>query len=240
MSKTKKYDFGEQVEEWSSKQKAKIPVWISPKFEQSRQAAIKLIEKYDFLNEGDFWILKNETRNGNMGYTGLIISHNACLKLNDRQETKNKFKPENVITRISDYNNALLYEYCNAEQGIYEVGEVTHDNCKNDYPHAMAYKRCFDRVVLKLTKIAFDGIYSESEADDFKEPVEPKKAEEQGGYTCELCGASVYGTKDFPAEDMKKLSIKKYGQPLCIRCAQKAKAQMEKAATETATVANKK
>ena len=32
----------------------------------------------------------------------------------------------------------------------------------------MAFKRCFDRVVLKKSKLAFSGIYSEVEADEFK------------------------------------------------------------------------
>lgn len=39
-------------------------------------------------------------------------------------------------------------------------------NCKNEYPYAMALKRCFDRVVLKLSKLAYVGIMSDSEADD--------------------------------------------------------------------------
>ena len=38
----------------------------------------------------------------------------------------------------------------------------------------MAFKRCFDRVVLKNSKIAYSGIYSDSEADDFKETDEHK------------------------------------------------------------------
>ena len=36
----------------------------------------------------------------------------------------------------------------------------------------MAFKRCFDRVVLKNSKLAFAGVYSDSEADEFKEKVE--------------------------------------------------------------------
>ena len=31
----------------------------------------------------------------------------------------------------------------------------------------MAFKRCFDRVVLKNSKLAFSGVYSEAEADEF-------------------------------------------------------------------------
>lgn len=69
------YDFGEKVTEYSSKQKKEIPVWVSPKYTQSRAKAIEIIETYEHINSGDFWILMNESKNGKMVYTGLIISH---------------------------------------------------------------------------------------------------------------------------------------------------------------------
>ena len=62
-----------------------------------------------------------------------------------------------------------MFTYCNEKQGIYEVGEVSSENCKNSYPYAMAYKRLFDRVVLKLCRLAYSGVYSDSEADEFKQ-----------------------------------------------------------------------
>jgi hypothetical protein len=34
----------------------------------------------------------------------------------------------------------------------------------------MAVKRCMDRVILKNCKLAYDGVYSDSEAEEFKEP----------------------------------------------------------------------
>jgi hypothetical protein len=68
------------------------------------------------------------------------------------------------------YNHSLVYSYVSAEQGLYEVGEVSADNCKNSYPYAMALKRLFDRVVLKNSKIAYSGIYSETESDEFRNP----------------------------------------------------------------------
>ena len=62
--------------------------------------------------------------------------------------------------------NSLVYTYIDDE--VYEVGEFNSTNGKNPYPYAMAYKRCFDRVVLKKSKLAYSGIYSEVEADEFK------------------------------------------------------------------------
>lgn len=51
----------------------------------------------------------------------------------------------------------------------YSFGEASPKNCKNSYPIAMAEKRSKDRVILKL--LAANGdLYSEEEADDFKQP----------------------------------------------------------------------
>ena len=75
----------------------------------------------------------------------------------------------------------MVYSYNCPEQGIYEVGEVSDKNCKNDYPYAMALKRCMDRVILKNSKLAYAGVYSDSEAEEFKAPDEelPKKEAKQ-------------------------------------------------------------
>lgn len=170
--------FGEKSEEYSTKQGKKIPVWISPKYEQSKEKALEIIAKYDAIHEGDFWILMNETKSGKMAYTGLIISHNACLKINDALSEKDKFDPDCVSVDKEGFNDSLIYTYQNKKQGIYEVGEVSKSNCKNAYPYAMAFKRCFDRVVLKISKIAFDGIYSDSEADEFKAPDDDSRKDE--------------------------------------------------------------
>jgi len=157
--------FNEKNTEFSRKQNKEIQVWQSPKYIEARDKAIELInsKKYD-LKEGDFWILMNETKTGKMGYTGLIISHNGCLKINDKLE--NKIKPNNFDFMDSGYNNSLIFTYCDDE--IFEVGEVNKDNCQNNYPYAMAFKRCFDRVVLKKCKLAYAGVYSDSEAEEFK------------------------------------------------------------------------
>lgn len=159
--------FNEKEFEYSRKQGKDIPVWQTPKYKQSRAKAIDLIENGGYgLCEGDFWILQNETKTGKMQYTGLIISHNACLKINDKLE--DKFKPSAVSVDKEGFNNSLVYTYCNDKQGIYEVGECNSSNCQNAYVYAMAYKRLFDRVVLKLSKISYEGIYSEVEAEEFK------------------------------------------------------------------------
>lgn len=173
--------FNEQTEEYSSKRNEKIPVWQSPKYVQAKKRAIELIEKKEYgLTEADFWILMNETKTGKMQYTGLIISHTGCLKINDKLEEDKKFKPESVTLDKEGYENTLVYTYKNEKQGLYEVGEVSKSNCKNSYPYAMALKRCFDRVVLKNSKLAYESIYSDSEGADIeKETTEEVIANEK-------------------------------------------------------------
>lgn len=172
--------FNEQVEEYSAKQGKKIPVWQSDKYIQARKKAIEIIDKKDFgLTEADFWILMNETKTGKMQYSGLIISHTGCLKINDHLEDNKKFDPESVNVDKDGYENTLIYTYINKEQGLYEVGEVSKSNCKNSYPYAMAVKRLFDRVVLKNSRLAYESIYSDSEgADVAKENEEQEEKDE--------------------------------------------------------------
>lgn len=163
--------FGENTKE------NELEVWQSPKYGEAKNKAVELInsEKYKgILLESDFWILMNKTKTNKMAYTGLIISHDGCLKINDTLDEQLKFKPQCVSIDKEGYGGSLVYTYCCAEQGLYEVGEVSANNCKNGYPYAMAFKRCFDRVVLKNSKIAYAGIYSDSEADDFKEPIDER------------------------------------------------------------------
>lgn len=156
--------FNEKEKEKSKKTGDDLPVWQSPKYQEAKAKAIELInsKKYD-LHEGDFWILMNETKTGKMQYTGLIISHNGCLKINDKLE--NKFNTDCVTLDKEGYNNSLVYTY--KDEDVYEIGEVSKSNCQNNYPYAMAFKRCFDRVVLKKSKLAYAGVYSDSEADEF-------------------------------------------------------------------------
>ena len=179
-----KYNFNENKEEEfydnEEKKVVKLPVWQSPKYIESKQKAIEILEAGIYgVKESDFWILMNKTKTGKMAYTGLIISHNGCLKINDSLEEQMRFNPACLTRAQNEYGQSLVYEYNNPSQGIYEVGEVSPKNCKNDYPFAMAFKRCFDRVVLKNSKLAYAGIYSDSEAEEFKEKLDDGKADQK-------------------------------------------------------------
>lgn len=169
--------FNEKNEEWSSKQSKNIPVWQMDKYKESKEKAIEVIKSGKYgLAESDFWILMNETKSGKMAYSGLILSHNGCLKVND--SLTDKFRSECVSENTNGWGNSLVFTYNCPEQGLYEVGEVSAKNCKIDYPYAMAFKRLFDRVVLKLSKLAYAGIYGEDEADEFRNPLNEPESKE--------------------------------------------------------------
>lgn len=71
--------------------------------------------------------------------------------------------------------------YVNGRKGDFSawaIGEASTKNCKNDYRWAMAEKRAKDRVILKLLGVAGD-VYSEEEADDFKQKPEKDEFEKQ-------------------------------------------------------------
>jgi hypothetical protein len=178
MTEKKTYNFGEKKEEYHSGQQKKLPVWESPKYKQSKEKAIELIESKAYgLDTGDFWILMNATKTGKMMYTGLIISHNGCLKINDQLDIKLKFKPSSVAFVKDEADKSKVMSYINEDQGVYEFGEISPKNCMNDYPYAMVLKRLMDRVILKNSKVGFFGIYSESESSDFKD-TDPESKEE--------------------------------------------------------------
>ena len=78
-------------------------------------------------------------------------------------------KPE---LKVCDMANGLIAILVGGKLGDhveFSFGEASPKNNKNSYPIAMAEKRAKDRVILKLLAVHGD-IYSEEEADDFKQP----------------------------------------------------------------------
>ena len=207
MASKKIYNFGEKKTEYNIKLGKEVDVWQSPKYVEAKNKAIETLESdiyKNVLSESDFWILMNATKSGKMAYTGLIISHNGCLKINDALPAEKKFKPSSVSITETGYKGSLVYTYINDSQGIYEVGEVNSENCKNAYPYAMALKRCIDRVILKSSRLAYSGIYSDSEAEEFKkDPEEPAKEDIKVNVRAELlefCKDYEIDIKDIAAE----------------------------------------
>ena len=168
MTKEVKHNFGERSKEFYKG--IEIEVGVSDKYLESRKKACEMIESEKYgLSDGDFWILKNKIGN-KLYYNGLIISHQGVQKINDHLDDELKFKEE-YCSEPTSYEYAgkkgLIMCYRDKRDGLLEYGEISEDNCKNDYPYAMLLKRTFDRVVLVKSKLKFYGIYGEDEADEF-------------------------------------------------------------------------
>lgn len=192
------YDFGEKETEFSSKLGKDVPVWKSPKYLEAKEKAIKIIESdtfKDIVKPEDFWILQNATKSGKVAYTGLIISHNGCLKINDRLPAEKRFKPECITIDKDGYNGSLVFIYNCSSQGVFEVGEVSKSNCHIEYLYAIGLKRCMDRVILKNSKLAYSGIYSETESEEFTQPERETKP-------------VVEDPKEEPATEKKSTNVK--------------------------------
>ena len=180
------YNFGEKEYEYNDG--VKVPVTMLPKYYATREKVIALLKdkKYaDILNESDFWILKNfDKANKNCYYSGLIILHDALVKINDTLGENERFNQEFCSDPIpTNWNGKEGFRivYRDRRDGMIEYGEISTVNCKNSYPFAMLLKRVFDRVVKRKAKL--NMVYSDSEADEFRQPEEvkeePKATDEQ-------------------------------------------------------------
>lgn len=176
--KKKEYNFGEK--EYEKVAGKKIPVKVLPKYKTTREKVINLLEseKYkDVLVPSDFWILMNFNKDKTeCYYSGLIISHDALIKVNDTLDEKDKFNERFCSDpKVSNWKGieGLRMDYRDPRDGMFEVGEISVTNCKNDYPYAMLLKRVFDRVVKRKAKLSM--VYSDSEAEEFREHSEPKE-----------------------------------------------------------------
>ena len=172
------YTFGAQKMEYNSKARANTKTWESPKFLEGKKKAVELIDKTEYgLTEADFWILKTYSEK-TVTYAGLIISHNGCLKINDKLAAEAKFVPS-CVSWVRNGAGDLVLQYLNDKQGLLEFGEASIKNCTNAYPFAMVLKRLQDRVILKNSKIAFSGIMSEVESEEFKRPERTESPERE-------------------------------------------------------------
>lgn len=91
--------------------------------------------------------------------------------------------------------------YVNGHKGDFSawaIGEASAKNCKNEYRWAMAEKRAKDRVILKLLGVAGD-VYSEEEADDFKQKPEKMEFERQAAAEKTARTKALKQGKDIPA-----------------------------------------
>jgi len=147
----------------------------------------KLHEEYGLELDVDFYL---HPQSGSY-----IIKHNAVKKIVAKQREKGfiietpmgeDVKWHNDGTREGMHGKEVVCSgnfYLKNKDGeviekVYKLGEVNPKNCKNAYPQTMALKRMYDRGVLDLLRFAQEGLYSDVEADEFRQS-RPKKPTKQ-------------------------------------------------------------
>ena len=119
----------------------------------------ELAKKYN-LGKDDFWELKRGQR------SMWIITHDAIEKIAIIENIElTKFE---VLNTEVDFARFLITMQKN-DRTIISVGEASTKNCTSNYYGCMAEKRGIDRCVLKLIDAYQYAIYSDVEADAFKQ-----------------------------------------------------------------------
>ena len=120
--------------------------------------------------------------------------------------------PEYVETSAEKKICILMVQGHLGDKTEWSIGEATAYNNKNSYPFAMAEKRAKDRVILKLVGLHGD-VYSEEEADDFKDT--QKKTENLVEKDYSVIEGMVRQSTDNPIEEEPiPEAVKKYGGKL--------------------------
>ena len=101
----------------------------------------------------------------------LVVLHKALERV--AAHKKITFDPPTIVeSDINSKNVVIVVTGHLGDKSEWSFGEAAPYNNKNAYPFAMAEKRAKDRVILKLVGL-HGHVYSEDEADDFKEARPP-------------------------------------------------------------------
>jgi len=126
---------------------------------------VQQLKEWYNLQPEDFWQLRRG------GKTITIITHNACEKIAEMVnivigEPKWLSQGQDGVWAVQ----VTGWKVLQPEHKIWTTGESSPDNCKTDYPVAIAEKRAKDRLILKLVNASEYGVLSESEMDGLERP----------------------------------------------------------------------
>lgn len=141
---------------------------------------IKELQQMYNLDKSDFWELKRG------GRSIWIIRHDAVERIASREG----IIVELPVWLVTGQDGCWVlqvsgYRADNHNFKVWTTGEVNPTNLQvspnvPSYPVAIAEKRAKDRLILKLINAYEFGIYSDSEADDFRQSGAAKPAEVAG------------------------------------------------------------
>jgi hypothetical protein len=162
---------------------------------------VEFVKKYDLSKEEgvDIWKCHNS----------YILTHDAVTKVATIENIKIQ-KIESLhqdatscrllITMVKEDDDSCVVD-C-----ITSMGEADKGNSKNNYYGCMAEKRGIDRCVLKLINAYEYGIYSDVEAEDFKNLASDKQVR----FLMEKCIKSGFDNSHWNFAGLTKDLAKKY------------------------------
>ena len=113
----------------------------------------------------------------------LVVLHKALERV--AAHKKITFDPPVIVESDVTAKTAVIMVIGHlGDKSEWSFGEAAPYNNKNGYPFAMAEKRAKDRVILKLVGL-HGHVYSEEEADDFKE-ARPKEIKDTPAPSADL------------------------------------------------------
>ena len=123
-----------------------------------------LVDRYSgtsaAVNPDDVWEVHNN----------IILTHDAVMRIANYENIH--FQPPTVYQTADSVALLVVGEKCNEKNEVvncmWTFGEASGANCTNAYTWAMAEKRAKDRVTLMLIGAYEYGIYSDVEADEFR------------------------------------------------------------------------
>lgn len=116
---------------------------------------------------------------------GTLVLYHKAYEIIAAKENIIFDAPTVIEGNTKDKTVALLVTGRMGDRSEWSFGEASAANLKSTYPYAMAEKRAKDRVIAKLVGLA-QYVYSEDEADDFKDakPAPQKvEAKPEGKFT---------------------------------------------------------
>ena len=130
-----------------------------------------------------------------------VVLHKACEKM--AAEYDIMFDTPTLYAQdIKSKEVAMCVVGHMGDKTAWSIGEAAPYNNKNNYPFAMSEKRAKDRVILKLLDLTGD-VYSEEEADEFKEG-KPAQAKLMNLDTDARVDAALTFYEDCSAENFEK------------------------------------
>ena len=140
---------------------------MTDKIDERTEKVLRKFMPEDYDLKQAVWALKRKNKQGKKYIVAWIAKHKA-LEVAAAHNNIEFDMPTIIDVDVKGKSAVICVKGKMGDKSEWSFGESATYNTKNEYPFAMAEKRAKDRVILKLLGLHGD-LYSEEEADEFKE-----------------------------------------------------------------------